>query len=227
MLAQWNRVIEMVYVETKQSSVARWWTPKRLQQVGLVGFLGCVLFALIVTGLNAYSAATGVGFDGWTFTVLIVDLTHVAAYALMVAVLVAASVRFDLAFGRPGRIAFALLTALIAWASIDNALMWVLPPSPYVETGFVYFLGIHLFMASIVGIVLWRTPGVRRLATGLFLIVTPMFILPAVLMSFGLPSPTAAAFEVPLILGVAVLGYQLWKESDPEQITATVETVNA
>lgn len=81
--------------------------------------------------------------------------------------------------------------------------------------------------ASIVRIVLWRTLSVKRLATGLFLIVTPMFILPAVLLSFGLPSPTAAAFEAPLILGVAMLGYQLWKESDPEQITATVEAANA
>ncbi len=40
-------------------------------------------------------------------------------------------------------------------------------------------------MASIVGIVLWRIPGVRRLAVGPFLIVTPVFILPAVLMSVG------------------------------------------
>ncbi|WP_148859435.1 hypothetical protein [Natronococcus pandeyae] len=173
-----------------------------------------MLFALAVIGLNAYWVATGIGFDSESFTVLIVDLVHTVAYALMVAVLVAASVRYDLAFGRAGQVAYGLLTALVAWAAVDHVAHWVVPSSLYVETGAVYFFGIHLFMATVVGIVLWRTPGVKRLASGLFLIVTPMFFVPAIVMWLGLPSPTAAAFEVPLILGVAVLGYQLWKESD-------------
>ncbi|WP_306052020.1 hypothetical protein [Natronococcus wangiae] len=85
---------------------------------------------------------SGIGFDGWTFTVLIVDMIHAVAYALMFRVLVAASTRFDLAFGLFGRTAYGLLTALVALASVDNVVMWVLPQSLHIEMGFVYFVGI-------------------------------------------------------------------------------------
>ena len=197
---------------------SRWLTPERLKRVGFVGFIGCVIFAFLVSGWNAYAVVTGASFAGWTPTIMVIEFIHAAAYALMFAVLVAASVRFDIAFGLLGRVLVGLLAVLLLWAAIDSIIWWLLPRSWYpADTGaFVYFLAIHLFMATIVGIVLWRTPGVSRLATGLFVIVTPMFIAPAVLMEFGLPTLTAAGFEVPLILGVAVLGYHLWKDTEPE-----------
>lgn len=194
--------------------LSRWWTPKRVERIGLAGFVGCVIFAFLVAGWNAYSVVTGASFDGWTPTVMVIEFIHAGAYAIMALVLVAATARFDIGFGRLGRVLVGSLVVLLTWASIDHVVWWLLPRSWYpADTGaFVYFLAIHLFVASIVGIVLWRTPGVSRLAAGLFLIVTPMFIAPAVLMEFGLPTLTAAGFEVPLILGVAVLGYQLRSE---------------
>lgn len=217
-------------VTERPRTSSRWLTPEQLKKVGFVGFVGCVIFAFLVSGWNAYSVVTGASFDGWTPTVMIVEFIHAAAYALMFSVLVAASVRFDIGFGLLGRVLVGLLAVLLLWAAIDSVIWWLLPRSWYpADTGaFVYFLAIHLFMATIVGIVLWRTPGVSRLATGLLLVVTPMFIAPAVLMEFGLPTLTAAGFEVPLILGVAVLGYQLWKDTESETETAGMaETTGA
>ena len=209
---------------TERPRTSSRWTPERLKRVGLVGFVGCVIFAFLVSGWNAYSVVTGASFDGWTPTVMVIEFIHAGAYALMVLVLVAASARFDIGFGLLGRVLVGLLAFLLAWAAIDHVVWWVLPRSWYpTDTGaFVYFLAIHLFMATVVGIVLWRTPGVSRLVAGLFLVVTPMFIAPAVLMEFGLPTLTAAGFEVPLILGVAVLGYQLWKDTKSETETAGI-----
>lgn len=57
-----------------------------------------------------------------------------------------------------------------------------------------------------IGVVLWRAADVSRLAAALFISVLPMV---GVMIAIGLP---AGAMEIPLVLGAAALGYQLWED---------------
>lgn len=73
----------------------------------------------------------------------------------------------------------------------------------------IAFLAIHLF-GLLYGVVLWRRTDVSPLAAGLLIAVVPAFVVTIAFEMIGI-SLTAAAFEVPLYLGFAALGYQLWE----------------
>lgn len=70
------------------------------------------------------------------------------------------------------------------------------------------FVAIHLF-GVFYGLILWHSTPASRLAAGLLIAVLPAFLVMVAFEVAGLVSLSPAAFEVPLALGFAALGYSL------------------
>lgn len=201
----------------EQARISQWWTPKRVKAAGLSGIVGGVVLAATAIVYNAF------GFQPETFTGMISGGVHAVAYALMLFTLLAVHARYGDSYSRLGRaeawvlgIALAVLTVGFGLLTFVVGMNWM----PGAMAVGIAFLAIHLF-GVLYGVVLWRRTDVSPLAAGLLIAVVPAFVVTIAFEMIGI-SLTAAAFEVPLYLGFAALGYQLWKQRTEVPISETV-----
>lgn len=190
----------------EQARISQWWTPKRMKAAGLSGIVGGVVLAATAIVYNAF------GFQPETFAGMISGGVHAVTYALMLFALLAVHARYGDNYGQLGRvgawvlgIALAVLTVGFGLLTFVFGMNWM----PGAMAVGIAFLAIHLF-GVLYGVVLWRRTDVSPLAAGLLIAVVPAFVVTIAFEMIGI-SLTAAAFEVPLYLGFAALGYQLWE----------------
>lgn len=190
----------------EQTRISQWWTPKRMKAAGLSGIVGGVVLAATAIVYNAF------GIQPETFAGMIAGGVHVVAYALMLFTLLAVHARYGDSYGRLGRvgtwvlgIALAVLTVGFGLLTFVFGMNWM----PGAIAVGIAFLAIHLF-GVLYGVVLWRQTDVSPLAAGLLIAVVPALVVTIAFEMIGI-SLTAAAVEVPLYLGFAALGYQLWE----------------
>lgn len=194
---------------------ANWWTPLRIKWVGFVALLWNFAFATLVFTYNglALDPTPGAypGFQAW-----LLWAPHIVAYLSISAVLLAVENRYE--FGRLARVIVSGYAGLFAVLAVGTTINTALPMAPALEPIYtvsdITWIAVH-FLATGVGIVLWRAVGVSRLGAALFVSVLPMI---GVVLALDL---TAGAMEIPLVLGAAALGYQLWESPST---TATVPT---
>ena len=190
----------------KRESSSSWSTPERTRLAGIAGMVGGIVLTAVAIIANAFT------FEFGTPAHAAIGLFHTSMYTLMLVTLLAAGARYDTEYGRLGRtavyvlgISFLVLIPLIPLVEFVFGEDWM----PGAIMAGIAFLAMHLF-ASIFGIVLWRRTAVSRLAAGLFIAVVPAVVAVIALETLGLASLTPAAFEAPLYLGFAALGYDLW-----------------
>lgn len=217
----------MVQDETAASVPASvstdWWTPTRIKWIGFVALLWNFAFATLVftyngMGLDPTPGAYS-GFQAWVLWV-----PHIVAYLSMSTVLLAVTARYG--FSRLARVVVYSYCGLFAVLAVGAAITLVAPTlEPANVVTDIAWISVHLF-ALVVGIVLWRTAEVSKLAAALFVSVIPMMsIMVAVAALVGI-DPSAGAMEIPLALGAAALGYQLWEHPAPVS-TATTDGSSA
>jgi hypothetical protein len=184
-----------------------WWTPERTRLTGIGGMAGGVVLTLVAVVHNALDFQPG------TPAGTVSGLFHAAAYALMLVALLAAGTRYGADYGRLGRVtAYAIgvsMGVLIPVGLLSEFVFgweWAIGGT----VAGIVFLTMHLG-ASVFGVVLWRRTAVNRLAAGLFIAVVPAVIVVAGLATLGI-FLSVAAFEAPLYLGFAALGYDLWNK---------------
>ncbi|MBA2691387.1 MAG: hypothetical protein H0U65_02685 [Rubrobacter sp.] len=181
-----------------------WWTTERMRLAGVAGIVGGVVLAAVAIVHNALDFQPG------TTAGTVSGMFHVAAYAMMLAALLAADARYRADYGRLGRItAYAIgvsMAALIPVGLLSEFVFgweWAIGGT----VAGIAFLIMHLG-ATVFGIVLWRRTAAGRLAAGLFIAVVPAIMVVAALAALGV-FLTVAAFEAPLYLGFAALGYDV------------------
>lgn len=189
-----------------QTRASQWWTSKRTRAAGLAGIISGIALAATVIVYNAFSIQPE------TFAGMVAGGVHAVTYALMLFALLAVHARYGDSYARLGRVGAWVLSIALAVLAIGFMLLtfvfgmnWM----PGAVAVGIAFLALHLF-GVLYGIVLWRRTDVSRLAAGLLVAVVPALIVTIVFETIGI-SLTAAAIEVPLCLGFAVLGYQLWE----------------
>ena len=186
-----------------------WWTPRRTRLAGIAGIVGGVVLTIVAIVHNA------LGLEPGTPAGTISGLFHLVTYALMLAALLAVNARYGTDYGRLGRVVAYVIGVSVAALIPVGLLFEFVFGEDWALGGIVAgiaFLAMHLG-GSVYGIVLWRRTKVTRLAAGLFVAVVPAIIIVAVLGGFGIVNLTPAAFEAPLYLGFAALGYDLWDNS--------------
>lgn len=204
----------MVQYETAASAKTKvftsWWTPVRIKWIGFTALLWNFALATLIFTYNGLALDPTPGaypaFQAW-----LIWTPHIVGYLSISVVLLAVIARYE--FGRRARLiiyGYAGLFAILAVGATINTAMPTLE-SLYIVTD-ISWIGVH-FLATGIGVVLWRAADVSRLAAALFISVLPMI---GVMIAVGL---TAGAMEIPLVLGAAALGYQLWE--DPAGSTTT------
>jgi len=175
------------------------------------GIVWIAMTVTVVTTLGFDALNYGSGTAG-TLADAAVTISHSVMYALMLIALLAADARYGTDYGRLGRaVAYVLIVDLAVLVPILPLIILVFGED-WVPGGVIAgiaFITMHLF-GSIFGILIWRRTTVSRLTAGLFILVVPAIIAVFVFQAIGVGLP-AATFETFLNLGVAALGYDLWK----------------
>lgn len=194
----------------------RTWTSERTKSAGIAGIVGGIGLAATAIIYNA------LGIEPGTLAGTASGAIHAVAYALMLATLLGIHARYSGSYGRLGRGVVLILGTALAALSVGFILLtfvfgmnWM-PGAIVVGIG---FLLIHL-LGVVYGVVLWRNTTLH-LAAGLLMLVVPAIPIIIGFEQIGI-SLTAAAIEVPLYLGFAALGYDLWSDSTSTAPDVTV-----
>lgn len=217
----------MVQYETVASAPANvstdWWTPTRIKWIGFVALLWNFAFATLVFTYNGMgldpTPGAYPGFQAWVLWV-----PHIVAYLSMIAVLLAVTAWYG--FSRLARVIIYGYCGLFAVLAVSAAITLVAPTlDPANVVTDIAWISVHL-LALVVGIVLWRTAEVSKLAAALFVSLIPMLSVTIAVAPLVGIEPTVAVMEILLALGAAALGYQLWEHPAPAS-TATTDGPSA
>lgn len=196
-----------------------WWTPARLR---LAGGLAIVAGLSLGVGLPLAMAVLSVEFPPPGWLVVLSNLLSDVFYALLLPVLGASHARFQRQYGRVGQLLVFLVAVVLAVLSIGFAVKLFLEIRPSGSVLFLYDIlqtALYAFplFTSGFGLVLWWRTSVRDRTAGLLILSAPAYFLrfiPAFFDHVVVGGGLEALFQLPLHLGFAALGYDIWR---PEQ----------
>lgn len=191
------------------------WGGDRIKLAGYAGLVSGALLTLASFGTDTMFGPEGsLGFVAY-------NLATVILFALPAAAILGANAMYGDRYGWLGRVPVYALAAAFLGMAISGISFALAPAAhPLMPLADVSFLG-GFVLASIVGVLfLWKTP-VSRVAAGLLAITVPAFVVGIQLLSAGIVpfGPAFVLFELPMFLGVAVLGLHLLRHA-PETTPA-------